>query len=160
MDAEPQGIAAKWKALTKQHGAHLCIKPEDLQTRLLHIAVCTLQSAGGHVENMDDRLLIKMGEIVKLTIQLRSYISEGASSSEFVVINPDSGEEFSKDLMDDSNAVRGRESIGVVLCMMGLGLLRCEQMRKSGEEPGSISMTVLKRASVALEDTVAELMFR
>lgn len=157
---EPQGIAAKWKALTKQHSVHLCLRGEDLQIRLLRIAACTLRSAGGYLGGMDDGLLIKMGEIIKLTIQLRSYIGEDATSSEFTVIHPVPGAVFTKDVMDDTNAVRGKDSTGVVLCTTELGLMRCEQMRKSRDDVGSISTTVLKKAIVVLEDTIGELMHR
>lgn len=161
---EPQGVAAKWKALTMRHSAHLTAHHEDLQSHLLNMASCTLRSAGGRIgetsHSWDNSLIIRMSEIIRLTMKLRWCIWEGATSNDFLVIQPPPGQVFTNERMEDSNAVRGRESAGSVLCMMGLGLMRFEQLRKTREEIGTISSAVLKRASVVLEDAVEELLIR
>lgn len=123
-----------------------------------------MQVAGGRVETIPESLAGslrgKAGEIARLCVQLRSHIGEDVASSDFGVIAPRAGNPFDGATMDDANASGGQTSVGRVLCTAGLGLLRREKMKKSGEEAEGVATLVVKKADVMLDDVVRELLGR
>lgn len=149
---ETQGIAAKWKALVMHHGSHMQWQQEDLRDMFLDMIEYVILLAGGRTmrPSFRDDLDSKVGQIVRLSVQLRSYISKNIASCDFTVVAPRAREAFDGHLMYDENAVGGSVSVGPVLRTMGLGLCRQKQTRR----PGGVVATVVKKASVMLEDVV------
>lgn len=158
---EPPSIAAKWKALTRRYGTHLHVRHDVLQRTLLDTTSDVLQLAGGRLDVVPAPVIqgfaIRIDEIVKLTMKLRSHIGEDAASSDLRIIPPSPGGVFDATLMDDANALPGKASVGVVLCTTELGLLRREKTGSVGEDAGNVSTTVVKKASIVLEGIVGEL---
>lgn len=133
-----------------------------MQDHFIRAAEYVLQVAGGGVENVPEPLAgslrSKADEIARLSAQLRACIGEEVASSDFRVIAPRAGEEFDGVTMDDANASGGAPSVGRVFCTTGLGLLRRQQMKKSGEEAGDVATTVVRKVKVMLEDVARELL--
>ena len=101
----------------------------------------------------------KLKHIIQLCLQLREYIGEHVSSSDFVLLCPRPGVDFNAQLMHDAygGPEGGKGAKTEVLYITELGLRRREKVAKPAPGQPSVVEAVPAKAGVFLTTSISEL---
>ncbi|KAI0783015.1 hypothetical protein C8Q75DRAFT_785481 [Abortiporus biennis] len=165
---ESQSVSGRWRNLTRRYIQNHSDPEHETHTYCnklynhIHDVLAMSQCINVHHTLHSESVMSKIGEIVKLSVELRKAIGEGMISSDFEPILPRPGDTFDLASMEDANSgergrnvVRNRSPTSMVLCPTGLGLRREERRRAEGKAVATVSVAI--KSQVVLETFLDDL---
>ncbi|PFH47371.1 hypothetical protein AMATHDRAFT_152218, partial [Amanita thiersii Skay4041] len=163
-DTEGQAIAGRWRALVYIHGRTQKEDQkihEDTMTWLCTVLTDILTCVGWSLKGPDATIPVqyreKLGDIVKLALEIQSSITKGVTSTDLEPIYVPDDTPFDSTQMENAFPDGGKEDSGDknrLLCTIEMGLAYKTALRSDKHQVRDDSGTILK-PKVVLASTFA-----
>jgi len=160
-DQEIQGVAGRWRALSRRHLYDLTVEGTDWATmanstirgafeNILLIAKCQLDRS--QTAEKLNKFRDRIDTIVTAALHLNRVLGEQVTSSDLEIIRYTNGVEFDPTVMEDAEGtdenIQPSEIEGTVLCTTELGLRRVIKVAKA--DANEFQSQILLKPKVAL----------